>query len=83
VSGELENLVNPLLARILAVLVRALKPQEANLRVLRQACDVLAGLFETLSCSQDGLGENVDITGGLILRLGGTKDQIQRKKGDG
>jgi hypothetical protein len=63
--------VDPLPAHILAVLVLALKPQEANLRVLRQVCDVLTDLFEALSCSQDGLGENVDITSGLIIRLGG------------
>lgn len=78
--GELENLAYPLLARILAVLVLALEPLEAKRQVLRQVCDVLIGLLEALSCFRDGLGENVDITSSLILRLGGKKDQIHGKK---
>ncbi len=67
--GESENLADPLLAHILAVLVLALKPQESDLRVLRQVYDILADLFQAVSCFQDGLGENVDITSGLIIRL--------------
>jgi len=76
VLGELANLADSLPAHLLAVLVLTLEPQEANLRVSRLVCDVLAGLFEALSCFQDGLGENIDITSGLILRLGGKKDKI-------
>jgi hypothetical protein len=76
--------VDRLSAHFLVVLVHALKPQEAHLRVLRQVCDVLADLFEALSFFQDGLGENVDITSsitsGLIIRLGGKKDQIHGKR---
>ena len=78
--GKLENLADPLLAHVLAVLVLALEPLEAKLWVLRQVCDVLVGLLEALSCFRDGLGENVDITSGLILRLGGKKDQIHGKR---
>jgi hypothetical protein len=72
VLRELENLADPILACPLAVLVLALEPQKANLRVLRKVCDVLASLFEALSCFQDRLGENLDITSSL--RLGGKKD---------
>lgn len=74
--GESVNLADHLPAHIVAVLVLALEPQEANLRVLGQVCDVLVGLFEALSCFQDGLGESVDITSSLSLRLGGQQDQI-------
>lgn len=79
VLGELENLADPLLARVLAVLVLALEPLEAKLRVLRQVCDVLVGLLEALSSFGDGLGQNVDITSGLILRLGGRKIRSAEK----
>ena len=48
--GESEDLADPLAAHIAAVIVLALEPQEANLRVLGQLCDVLAGSFEALSC---------------------------------
>jgi hypothetical protein len=78
--GELENLADPLLAHILAVLVLALEPLEAKRQVLRQVPDFMVGLLEALSCFRDGLGENVDITSGLIVRLGGTKDQIHGKR---
>lgn len=78
--GELENLADPLLARVLAVLVLPLEPLEAKLRELRQVCDVLVGLLEALSSFRDGLGESVDMTSGLILRLGGKKDQIHGKR---
>ena len=37
---EVENLANPLPARLLAALVLALEPQEAKLRVSCEICDV-------------------------------------------
>jgi hypothetical protein len=80
VFGELENLAYPLLARILAVLVLALESLEAKRQILCQVCDVLIGSLEALSCFRDGLGENVDITSGFILRLGKKKDQIHGKR---
>lgn len=44
VLRELENLANPLPARLLAGLVLTLEPQEAKLRVLRQIYDIPVGL---------------------------------------
>ena len=41
---ELENLADPLPARLLAILVLALKPQETKLRVSCQIRDVPVGL---------------------------------------
>ena len=63
------NLANPLPACRLAVLVLALEPLEAKLWILRDVCNVLVGLLEALSCFRDGLGENFDMTSGLIRRL--------------
>jgi hypothetical protein len=80
VLGELENLADPLLARVLAVLVLALELLEAKLQELRQVCDVLVGLLKALSSFRDGLGESVFITSGLIPWLGGKKDQIHGKR---
>ena len=79
--GELENLVESLLAHILAAFVLALESHEACLRVSRSVMSWRA-CSRLLSCFQDGLGESVDITSGLIHWLGGTIDQIQQKKGD-
>jgi hypothetical protein len=68
---ENRSLADPLLVHILAVLVLALKLQEDDLRVLRQVCDILADLFEAVSCFQDSFGENVNDTSGLKICLGG------------
>jgi len=81
VLGPLMHLADPLSARLFAGLVLALKPQEAELGVLRQTRDAQAGLQQTLACGRDGLRERSDVTSGLVTLRGREKESKEKRSG--
>jgi hypothetical protein len=66
---ELMHLVDSLSAHAFAVPVLAFEPQETELGLVRQVCNVHARLHQILPRVDDGSGERPDVARGSVDRL--------------